>query len=247
MEIMNITTHRPWPILDSRWRVRMRWHDLLFAHWPVPVERLRAMVPRSLEVDTFKGEAWLGVVPFWMSGIRLRGWPRVPTAHRFAELNVRTYVTDGHKPGVWFFSLDAASRLAVEVARRWYGLNYRKARIVCENGGGRVRYDSRCEAEGAFFRAEYRATSEPFVAIGGSLEHWLCERYCMYMGGGGRAVRRGEIHHPAWSLQRAEANITHNSMAEAMGLVLSPSPAHLLYVKRMDAVAWGPRKASDNL
>ena len=93
------------------------WHDLLFAHWPVGVEELRALIPAQLEIDTFGRQAWLGVVPFRMSGVRARGTIAMPRLSRFPELNVRTYVVRDGKPGVWFFSLDAANRLAVWAAR----------------------------------------------------------------------------------------------------------------------------------
>ena len=70
--------------------------------------RAPALVPAGLELDTFEGQAWIGVVPFRMTGIR----PVASAAawlSAFAELNVRTYVTVGGKPGVCFFSLDAAN------------------------------------------------------------------------------------------------------------------------------------------
>src|SRR5881394_2042807 len=112
--------HRPWPIPPGRHALHMSWHDLLFAHWPVAASALEPHIPRGLHLDLFEGSAWLGVVPFWMSGVRPRGMPRVHPCSAFSELNVRTYVTDGEKQGVWFFSLDAASRVAVMTARRWY-------------------------------------------------------------------------------------------------------------------------------
>src|SRR5918998_2507341 len=112
------TAHRPWPLPDGPWLMAQTWGDLLFAHWPVPVEALRPLVPRPLPVDTFDGTAWLGVTPFEVSGLRLRGTVPAPRLSRFAELNVRTYTSHGGKPGIWFFSLDAASAVAVAAARR---------------------------------------------------------------------------------------------------------------------------------
>jgi len=101
--------------------MRQTWHDLLFAHWPVEPALLRPLVPASFELDTFDGAAWVGVVPFWMSGVALRGMPALPS---FPELNVRTYVTTGDRAGVFFFSLDAANRLAVWGARTFLKLPY---------------------------------------------------------------------------------------------------------------------------
>jgi len=105
--------HRPWPLPPGRWSWRQTWCDLLFAHWPLPHGAISALIPPGLEVDTFDGEAWIGVVPFRMEDVMLRGLPGLPWISAFPELNVRTYVSVGGKPGVWFFSLDATQPLAV--------------------------------------------------------------------------------------------------------------------------------------
>src|SRR5450432_841540 len=113
MEILNHTAHRPWPLPGSPWIMKQVWHDLLFAHWPVPLAALRSLIPPQLEIDAFAGHAWLGVVPFRMSGVKMRGALGSRAFSPFPERNVRTYVTRDGKPGVWFFSLDAANALAV--------------------------------------------------------------------------------------------------------------------------------------
>src|SRR5690606_36170267 len=109
--ILASQAHRPWPMPDSPWVMAQSWHQLLFAHWSFPPEDIRPLLPPGLTLDTYAGQAWVGVVPFRMSGIRLRGLPPVPFTSAFAELSVRTYVTTEDKPGVWFFSLDAANRI----------------------------------------------------------------------------------------------------------------------------------------
>src|SRR5882672_8440647 len=103
MEILGETAHRPWPLPRGPWVMAQAWHDLLFAHWPISVERMRAAVPRGLELDTFDGRAWLGIVPFRMTGVRVRWTPSLPRISAFPELNVRTYVRCGDRPGVLFF------------------------------------------------------------------------------------------------------------------------------------------------
>src|SRR5262245_39187164 len=105
---LKFVEHRPWKLPTRPWVMAQDWEDLLFAHWPVPVEVLRGLVPGGLELDTFERQAWIGIVPFRMSGVRLRAMPAVPRLSAFPELNVRTYVKAGGKAGVWFFSLDAA-------------------------------------------------------------------------------------------------------------------------------------------
>ena len=215
----------------------MNWHDLLFAHWPIPAAEMRALVPASLEVDLFSGVAWVGVVPFRMSGVTPRRIPALPWFSSFPELNVRTYVTVGGKPGVYFFSLDAANALAVTVARTWYHLPYFRARMNCEESGGGIAYGSVRSGGAARFRARYRPAGEPVHARRGSLEYFLTERYCLYTTRRGR-VCRAEIHHARWPLQAAEAEIAENTVAEAAGVRLPASPPLLHFARRLDVVAW---------
>ncbi len=122
--------------------MRQKWHDLLFMHWRIPPQTLRPLIPRSLELDSFEGSAWLGIVPFRMTGVRLRGTPNIPGLSAFPELNVRTYVSAGGKPGVWFFSLDAASAIAVAAARAWFHLPYFRARMSLAAHADEIRYRS---------------------------------------------------------------------------------------------------------
>ena len=116
--------HRPWPLPRTPWVMRQVWESLAFLHWPVPTKQLRTLIHSGVDLDTFEGDTWIGIVPFRIGSIRLRGCPLVPGIHRFLELNVRTYVTRDGRPGVWFLSLDATSPLAVRVARWWYRLPY---------------------------------------------------------------------------------------------------------------------------
>ena len=203
---------------------------------------LRSHIPAGLEIDTFDEQAWLGIVPFSMSGVRLRWTPPLPGLSAFPELNVRTYVTAQGKPGVWFFSLDAASALAVAAARLSFHLPYFRARMECSQSDGWIQYESKRthrRAPGAIFEARYRATGDAFEAPRGSLAHFLTERYCLYSAASGR-IYRGEIHHPPWLLQAAEARLTRNSMAEAAGLTLPADPPLLHFSQRQDMVAWAP-------
>jgi len=218
---------------DRPWRMIQRWHDLCFLHWPLAAGDVRPLVPAGLDLDLFEGRAWLGVVPFRMSGIRLRGLPPLPGAHAFPELNVRTYVTDGVNPGVWFLSLDAASRLAVAVARRFFHLPYHHARMSCREEDGWVRYASR--RGGASFEGRYRAAGPVHLAAPGTLEHWLTERYCLYARAPDGRVYRGDIAHDPWPLQGAEAAIVTNTMSP-LPLPATPPLAH--FARFLDVRVW---------
>ena len=230
--VVNDTAHRPWPVPDEPWSNAQSWIDLAFLHWRVDADELRRHVGRSVELDTFDGEAWLGITPFLLSGFRLRGLPPVPRLSTFPELNVRTYVTRDDKPGIWFFTLDAASTLAVEGAKRMYRLPYHRAQMSYRRAGDRVQYES--ARAGAAFSGSYRGDGDLFQAEPGTLEHFLTERYCLYTEDGGRAYR-AEIHHPRWDLQRAEAVIDLNTMSP---FALADDQPHVLFSPRQDAVIW---------
>jgi uncharacterized protein YqjF (DUF2071 family) len=222
------------------------WHDLLFAHWPVSVTALRRHIPETLKIDTFQGQAWLGVVPFRMSGVRPRGAPSVPGFSSFPELNVRTYVVRDGKPGVWFFSLDAASRLAVWGARRGFHLPYFYAKMSCEEKRGWIQYQSartHKRAPPASLEGKYRAVGEVFTATNGTLEHFLAERYCLYTVDNHGRMLRCDIHHLPWPLQVAEASFQVNTMAAAAGIPITETNRPLLHFARLqDVVVWLPQR-----
>jgi uncharacterized protein YqjF (DUF2071 family) len=199
------------------------------------------LLPASLELDTFDGEAWVGVVPFAMSNIRPRFLPGIPGASAFPELNVRTYVRGPGGPGVWFFSLDAASRLAVRVARVGFHLPYFDARMSCEESGTEIRYESRRIHRGspsANFSATYRPVGPIFRSVRGSLEYWLTERYLLYSCDARGRLFRGPIRHARWPLQPAEAEIQTNTMLDWLGLPPPDSSPLLYFSDRVDVHAW---------
>jgi len=233
--------HRPWPIPDGAWRMAMRWHDLLFMHWPIAPEALRRFIPPALEVDTIDGRAWIGVVPFRMTAVRHRLMPALPWLSAFPELNVRTYVRVGDRPGVWFFSLDARNPLAVAMARRTYRLAYYRARMSATPNEGIIHYHSRRTHRGAppaEFVGRYRPLGDVFQAVPGSIEHWLTERYCLYAADRAGRLFRAEIAHAPWPLQPGEAELERNSMIEALGISQPPEPPLVHYSRQLDVVAW---------
>ena len=240
--------------------MRQRWHDLLFAHWRIPAEQLRLLVPPELPIDEFEGSAWVGVIPFWMSGIRGRYLPRFPMAHTFPEVNVRTYVTVSGKPGVYFFSLDAASLLAVLGARAGFRLPYYWARMrvtLSEDGGVQYRshrLDRHLRADLLCNYGPISAQRHPSRQRGeqqrealaqsqpGTLEYFLTERYCLYRIDAGRRVWRTNIHHLPWSLQLSEATFEINTLAAANGIALPDIPPVLHFARRLDVLVWMPER-----
>jgi uncharacterized protein len=212
------------------------WEDLLFAHWRVPLAAVREHVPAELEVEQHDGSAWVSVTPFRLTGLRARGTLPLPGVSSFLELNVRSYVraADG-KPGIWFFSLDASSRLAVEAARRTYKLPYFQARMAAERRGEWIEYEcARIEEAGRVFSGRYRPDGPVFNAEPGSPEEFLTERYCLYTTDERGRLYRAEIHHEPWPLQAAEAEI---ELASISPIELT-GDAVLHFSRRLDIVVW---------
>ena len=214
--VLDRTEHRPWPLLTGPWLMAQTWEDLLFAHWPVDAEVVRRLLPDGLSVDERDGSAWLAITPFEISGLRLRGtWP-LPRASRFPELNVRTYVTAEDRPGIWFFSLDTSSRLAVEAAQRLFRLPYYHARLRLERSGDRIECDNarRGGDRTHVFSASYAPAGDVF-----------------------------EPAHPPWRIRPAEASIKLNTMfPEKLDLPTVEPLCH--FAEPQDVVIW-PLESSD--
>ena len=211
--------HRPWPLPARAWRWRQSWLDLAFLHYRADADALAAMLPAGLRLQRFDGSAWVGLVPFRMAGVMRRPLPHVPLFSTFPELNLRTYVESGGKPGVWFFSLDAASWPVVFGGRRFYGVPYHWACMRQRIEEGWHHFSSIRRDGGARFEGRYRPVGEVFHPGPGTFEHWLTERYCLYSSVDGRAIERVEVHHAPWPLQRAEAEIRESDVLSAAGIV----------------------------
>jgi uncharacterized protein len=229
--------HRPWPLPARPWLMGQTWYHLLFAHWPVEPSAIDRLLPPPLRAHRRDGAAWLGITPFAVAALRLHGTAPLPWVSWFPELNVRTYVEVDGKPGIYFFSLDAARRAAVAAARRSYRLPYFHARMRIRQTGTEIRYESeRVDRSGppAGFRARYRPTGPH---TDDPLGRWLAERYCLYVVDERHRVLRGEIHHPPWPLQPAQAELERNEMAAPLGEELRGEPL-LHYSARQDTLIW---------
>lgn len=217
--------HRPWPLPESRWNWRQAWLDLAFLHYRVAGATLRARLPTWVDLEEFDGSAWVSIVPFRMCDLRTRAPRWFPPLAPFPELNLRTYVTVGGKPGVWFFSLDADCLPLVLAARRWFGLPYWKAAMTLDRTPDDIRFTSRRQAGDVAFEASYQPDSElPCFATPGSFEHWASERYCLYSASPTGPIRL-EVHHAPWPIQRAKVEVKKSDLLKAAGLtILDPNP-----------------------
>ncbi len=221
---------------DDRPAGFQRWRTLAFLHWEVPLGAVAALLPEGLEVDTFEGRAYVGVVPFTMKDVSPWWSPSVPGVSNFHELNVRTYVHAGGRPGVWFFSLDAASSIAVVAARTGWHLPYHRASMDMDEEDGVVSYKSRRLWPGpkpAELALRYRVGDALGHAEPGTFEHFLVERYLLFASAGG-ALLSGQVHHRPYPLHRAEAIEVRESMVAASGLPATSGPPHVLWSPGVD-------------
>jgi uncharacterized protein YqjF (DUF2071 family) len=229
----------------------MVWNDLLFLHWEIDAAQLQALLPPGVELDTHAGRAWISLVPFTMP-IIAPPWFRVPIRGLtcFAECNLRTYVRVNDVPGVWFFSLDAASRPAVELARRFWHLNYLVARFDIERGHESWRYRmTRTDARGcrdgapppmlacAWSRGRRLPPTEP-----DSLEHFLTERYALYTVRSG-TVLRGRVAHVQWPLHEANVDSIDETLIAAAGLERGSEAPLAMAAAPIDVEGWGLERA----
>jgi len=250
-DVLEDVAHRPFALTDRAWTMTQRWNDLLFAHWPMGAETVAAHLPRGLDIDTFDDYAWIGVVPFWMDHVlfRIPGTQNrkagIPSAESFPELNLRTYVRSRltGRAGVYFFSLDAASLLAVAGARMFFHLPYYFANMQQATAAdGTVRYKSRrlFTQQDIGFQATYRGLGHPADAVPsepGTMEYFLTERYCLYTSSRGE-VLVGNVHHRPWSLEPAEAEIRTNRLTVPHGLVLPSRPPILHFSRSLEVYIW---------
>ncbi len=239
-EILNTVAHRPWPLPAEPWIMMQVWFDLLFAHWRLPPESIRPLIPPGLQLDTFDDAAWIAITPFHMKmKARLPG--TALKLSRFAELNCRTYVTVDGKPGVFFFSLDASSRLAVRGARWFYRLPYFYARIRVDEQREHFRYHAQRKSNNACFSANYFPISSARYSRPGTLEHFLTERYCLYTVSQNH-IYRCDIHHLPWPLQDANCDIQQNTIASAAGIKGVEGKPLLHFAKKLEVLIWPLKK-----
>lgn len=241
LSLLQEIEHRPYPLPSTDWVMAQDWQDLLFSHWPIAPDKLRPLIPPALELDTFGGECWIGIVPFSMTHIRMRGLPEAPGLSAMIELNVRTYVRTGGLPGVYFFSLDASNPIMVATARSFFHLPYFNARMKVEHDGNTTHYTSIRTHRGAA-QAEYEARYRPLTREAktqpGSVEEWFTERYCLYAQDKHGQLYRGNIHHLRWPLWEAELETIRDTMTKPHGIALPDTQPILHYAHQLSVLIW---------
>lgn len=226
---------RPSPVMFQRWM------HLLFLHWPIPPHLVQMTLPEGLLVDTFDGDAWLGIVPFFMRGVRPAGFISVPGISNFLELNLRTYVRDAWgRPGIWFYSLDANQMLAVCLARAAFALPYEFADMRARVSDGEIDYRSRRLGSESSLHYRYRPSAKLGEATFGSLGFFLIERYRLFARRGNKLFT-GRVHHSPYQLHKV-AVVEADPGLFAMNGFETPAerPAHMVYSERVDVSIYPP-------
>ncbi len=225
--------------------MRPQWRDLLFLHWEFEPELVRRLLPDGLELDLFENRAFVGLVPFVMKNVRPHFVPDLGRFGyfytRFPELNVRTYVVRDGVPGVWFFSLDAASSLAVLTARAWFRLPYFKARMrMTRSRRGFDFWSKRLWPSPlpAMCRARFRPFGELKTAEPDSLEEFLVERYVLYSQRGNQLFR-GRVFHEPYRIQEAKLLSLRETNLHAAGFARPQNAPHILFSRGVDVEVWG--------
>lgn len=224
------------------------WKDLLFLHWEMEAEQIEEGLPEGLWVDQHEGKCFVGIVPFFMRGIRPRFCPAVPGISNFLELNVRTYVHDQEgRPGVWFYSLDANQTLAVKLARRFFHLPYFRADMGARLDSELIEYSCRRRGEPdvpSVFRytgKEPTAQPEP-----GSLDFFLLERYLLFAFDERREqLYCGQVHHSPYPVQEVEVDAFSTvAMTQAGFDVGENDPIHAAFSPGVSVEIFGIQKVN---
>lgn len=232
--LLQSVSHRSWPLPDRKWSYYQEWNNALFLHWKVPAEILQQFLPDGLILDTFNGEAWVSLVAFTMEKIRPKNLPAFSPISDFHEINLRTYILQDNKPGVYFLNIEAGKSLSALISRTLSGLPYQKAlmkRVKLEN---QETYTSNFKQKGFAFVAAYRFSDT--VVAKSELDEWLTERYCLYLQQGTKNYVY-EIHHLPWDLQEVEVTelLTNYRIGE---IDLNRAPDLVHYSKGVNVIAW---------
>ncbi|AXF55682.1 YqjF family protein [Salicibibacter kimchii] len=240
-DILESTQHRVDPLPKGPWLMTQKWEHLLFMHFPVPSEVMRRHIPEGVELDTYKGVAWLTILPFKINDMRFRKMPPIPFLKSFLELNVRTYVRRNGISGIYFFSMDAEKLLAVLGARTGT-LPYFHARMKMKEKKGAFHYYSTRKRDATFaFEGSYHPVSESYYPEKDSLAFWLVERYYLWSESKNALFEVG-IHHKPWKIHDAEATIIKQNMAPSLSDTLLNAEPLLHYAPARRVLFWPLKK-----
>ncbi|MFS0555987.1 YqjF family protein [Brevibacillus sp. 179-C9.3 HS] len=237
------------PAQYTGWTMTQTWEHLLFLHWAISPASIQELIPAGLALDTYAGKAWISIIPFLLSGVRLRRMPYVPYTTTFPEINVRTYVKAKGKSGVFFLSLDASNPLVIKIAKYWYRLPYYPAQMTFHRQGSLIDFTSRRIGDASLsplFRGSYQPVADTFMTQEATLIHWLTERYTLFCTcNRTNQIMYADVFHEPWQLQQATYHIRENSMTQNLAFPLADSPDLALYARGVRSFIWPIQRIAD--
>lgn len=229
-DILSSTSHREYTYPDKSWTYYQEWNRAVFLHWEISLEILKELVPKELTIDTINGKAYISIVPFTMENIRPKYLPSIGFISNFHEINVRTYVVQNGKKGVYFLNIEAEKLISVLVSKHLSGLPYEKAKIIRNQNT----FQSNNSAKNFNLTIDYSIESS--IINKTELDSWLTERYCLYLKEK-KQIFRYDIHHKEWPLNHIKINLLNlNYNIGNLELTNENYIAH--YSKGIEVIAW---------
>lgn len=229
-DILSVMAHRPFKLPLGKWAYYQEWNEALFLHWEISPDIIRELVPPDLHIDTWEGKAYISLVAFTMQKIRPRNLPAIRPISDFDEINVRTYIDNGNKKGVYFLNIEAKKILSAFIAKKLSGLPYEKSKIQ------RTKNNYRSGNAQKHFYLDVTFQAGSLLSKKTALDRWLTERYCLYLDRAG-AIYRYDIHHKEWELKNVELQSLHlNYKIGPLHLIGKPVLAH--YSDGVKVLAW---------
>mgnify|MGYP001944847474 CR=1 FL=1 len=229
-------------LASKAWIMKQGWENVLFLHWPMSTEYLRPLIPDALEIDTYGGQAWLGIIVFEMEGIYPRGFSRLSLTPRFSEINVRTYVTYKGEPGIYFLSIDVNNWASLHIAKRWYRLPYHPSKVSIQKEGDSIHFEGVRKKEPLYIKGSYSPKNEIFFSRADSLDYWLTERYRLYSTDLFSNLYTASIDHPPWVLQKVDVILNKNTLFSPFDFNLTVDKPVAHYSSGVQTNFWNIKK-----
>jgi uncharacterized protein YqjF (DUF2071 family) len=236
-ELLDQTGHRDFPLPNRHWAFYQEWQDVLFLHWKIPYRMLRELVPDSLTLDCYDGEYYISLVPFSMKNVRPRFLPAFSPVSDFHEINLRTYIQMGGRRGVYFLSIEAEKQISTWISRTISGMPYEKSHIVRDHNC----YQSSQPGNNKQLDLEYVVTGDSFVKS--PLDHWLTDRYCLFLTEAGQ-VYRYDVHHVEWPILPVKLLKYHVNYQIGNLVLQNQAPTLMHFSRGVQVLAWGKQLES---
>ncbi len=233
-EILSTTKHRPWALPSKKWRYYQEWNNAIFLHWQVSLQELQELVPIELEIDLYKGKPWVSLVAFTMEKIRPKNLPSFSPISNFHEINIRTYVKNNHKTGVYFLSIEGGTQISCKIAKALSELPYRYSNMKREDSLYRSE-NIQCEDK---MHIKYEVGHE--LKEKTAIDKWLTERYALFQDTD-TAINEFEIHHLEWPIYELNLKEIHIKYPRFENL-LNKSPDRMHYSPGVQVIAWDKKR-----